>query len=86
MKASASACSSPRSAFVAVELHAAERAALVEVADRIRLQLGLLGHGVFAEIFSAAGRPVAELVGAMIVPPGTLVVGGAVEDLEWISG
>ena len=36
-------------ALVAVELHAAERAALVEIADRIRLELGLLGHRVFAD-------------------------------------
>src|SRR6266404_194227 len=68
--------------LVAVELHAAERTALVVIADRVRLQLGLLGHRVLAEIFSTAGRPVAEFVSAMVVPPGALVMGGAVEDLE----
>src|SRR2546422_1462599 len=68
--------------LVAVELHAAERTALVVIADRIRLQLGLLGHRVLAEIFATAGRPVAEFVGAVVVPPGTLVIGGAVEDFE----
>src|SRR4029453_1287099 len=73
-------------ALVAVELHAAERAALVEVADRVRFELGLLGHRVFAEIFSAAGRSITEFVGAVVVPPGALVVGGAVEDLEMDTG
>ena len=72
--------------LVAVELHAAEGAALVVIADRVRLELGLLRLRVLAKIFAAAGRPVAELVGAMIVPPGTLVVGGAVEDLEMDVG
>src|SRR4029078_6930336 len=73
-------------AAVAVEFHTAERAALVEIADRIRLELGLLGHGVFAEVFAAAGRPIAEFVSAVVVPPGALIVGGAVEDLEMDIG
>src|SRR5690349_8404442 len=67
-------------ALVAVELHAAERAALVEIADGIGRHLGLLGHRMLAVIFAAAGRAIAEIVGAMIVPPGALVVGGAVEN------
>ena len=73
-------------ARVAVELHAAERAALVEIADRIRRQLGLLGHRVLAKILGAAGRAIAEIVGAVVVPPGALVVGGAVENLEMDVG
>ncbi len=71
---------------VAVELHAAERAALIEIADRIGLELGLLRHRVLAKIFAAAGRAIAEVVGAVVVPPGALVVGGAVEDLEMDGG
>src|SRR5262245_41655761 len=73
-------------ARVAVELHAAERAALVEIADRIGLELGLLRHRVLAEIFSPAGRAVAEIVGTVVIPPGALVVGGAVEHLEMNVG
>src|SRR5689334_19153293 len=73
-------------ARIAVELVAAERAALVMVADRIRLQLGLLGHRVLAEILGAAGGTIAEFVGAVVVPPGALVEGGAVEDLEMDVG
>jgi hypothetical protein len=60
--------------LVAVELHAAERAALVEIADRIGLELGLLGDGVLAKIFAAAGRAVAEIVDAVVVPPGAPVL------------
>ena len=41
---------------------------------------------MLAEILAAAGRTIAELVGAVIVPPGALVVGGAVEDLEMDVG
>src|SRR5205085_5410070 len=72
--------------LVAVELHAAERAALVEITDRIGLQLGLLGHGVLTEIFAAAGWTIAEIVGAVVVPPGALIVRGAVENLEMDVG
>src|SRR5882757_6103188 len=39
-----------------------------------------------AEILGAAGRPIAEVVGAVIVPPAALVVGRAVEDLEMNVG
>src|SRR5690349_19100973 len=67
---------------VAIELDAAERTALIEVADRIGLQLLLLGHGMFAKILGAPGRAIAEVVGAVVVPPGALVMRGAVEDLE----
>ena len=56
-------------AFVAVELHAAERAALVEIADRIGLELGLFGKRVLAEILGAAGRAIAEVIGAVVIPP-----------------
>jgi hypothetical protein len=59
---------------VAVEFHAAKRAALVEIADRIRRQFRLLGKSMLAKILSAAGRAVAEVVGAVVVPPGALVV------------
>src|ERR1700736_4474801 len=71
---------------VAVELHAAERAALVEIADGIGRQFGLLGEGVLAKILSPAGRTIAEVVGAVIVPPRALVVGGAVENFEMNGG
>jgi hypothetical protein len=57
--------------LVAIELHAAERTALVEIADRVRRQFGLLGHRMFAEILGPAGRSIAEIVGAVVVPPGT---------------
>src|SRR3954447_14681216 len=76
-------CASPRNdkslpindpALVAVKLQAAERTALIEIADGIRRQFCLLGHGVFAKILAAAGRAIAELVGAVIVPPGALIV------------
>src|ERR1700755_1686220 len=73
-------------ALVAVELHAAEPATLVEIADRVRLQLRLLGHRVLAEIFGLAGRPIAEVIGAMIVPPAALIVRRAIEDLEMNIG
>src|SRR5215475_2719431 len=73
-------------ALVARKLHAAERAALVEVADRVGFQLGLLGKGMLAEILALPGRPIAQLVSAMIVPPGALVVGGAVKNLEMDVG
>src|SRR3569833_1018588 len=69
-------------ARIAIILHAAETAALVEVADPIRRHLGLLRHRMFPEHLSSPGRTVAELVGAVIVPPGALVVGRAVQDLE----
>src|SRR5260370_13714413 len=68
--------------LVAVELHAAERAALVEIADRIGLELGLLGKSVLAKILAAAGRAVAEVVGAAVVPPHALVIRGTVENFE----
>src|SRR5882672_1919495 len=73
-------------AHVAVELHAAERAALIEIADAIRPKPGLLGHGVLAKILGAAGRAIAEIIGAMIVPPRALIVRRAVEDFEMDSG
>src|SRR6478609_8460570 len=69
-------------ALVAVEVHAAEGAALVEIANRIGLQPGLLGEGVLSEILALAGRTIAQIVGAVIVPPRTFIVGGAVEDFE----
>src|SRR5262245_30005311 len=54
-------------ALVAVELHAAERTALIEIADRIGLELRLLGKRVLAMIFAAAGGAIAEIVGAVVV-------------------
>src|ERR1700738_4720081 len=71
---------------VAIELHAAESAALVEVADRIGLELGLLGKSVLAKILGAAGRAIAEVGGAVIVPPGALVIRRAVENFEMDIG
>src|SRR5215475_3335963 len=73
-------------ALVAVELHAAERTTLVVVTDRIGLEFRLFGHGMLAELLGAAGRAIAEFVGAMVVPPGALVEGGTVEDLEMDIG
>src|SRR6266403_2620349 len=73
-------------AFVAIELHAAERAALVEIADRIGRQFCLLGKGVLAKVLGAAGRAIAEVVGAVVVPPRTLVVRRAVENFEMDVG
>src|SRR5580692_1397958 len=69
-------------AHVAVELHVAKGAALIKVADRIRRQLGLFGKSVFAKILCPAGRTIAEVIGAVVVPPRSLVVRGAVENLE----
>src|SRR4051794_33517570 len=68
------------------KLHAAERAALIKLAHRIGFQLGLFGKGVLAKILGAAGRTVAEIVGAVVVPPAALVVRGAVENLEMDVG
>src|SRR5260370_37134444 len=45
-------------AHVAVELHAAKCAALVEIADPIRRQFRLLGKNMFAKILGPAGRSV----------------------------
>src|SRR3977135_3186555 len=73
-------------ALVAVELHAAERAALIEVADRVGLELGLLGHRMLAKILGASGRAIAEIVGAVIVPPRSLVIRRTVEDFEMDVG
>src|SRR6266852_5783162 len=71
---------------VAAELHAAECAALVEIADGVGLQLGLLGHGVLAEILALTGRPIAEIIGAVVVPPRALIVGSTVEDFKMDVG
>src|ERR1700684_4067296 len=73
-------------ALVTVEFHAAERAALIKVADGIGRQFGLLGKSMLAKILGAAGRAIAEVVGAVVVPPAALVVGGAVENLEMNVG
>src|ERR1700716_2850265 len=67
-------------ADVTVELHAAERAALVEIADRIGRQFGLFGERVLAKILAAAGRTITEVVGTVIVPPRALVVGGTIKN------
>src|SRR5205085_8458788 len=72
----------PHPPRVAVELLAAEGAALEEIADRVGLQLGLLGQRVLQIVLGAACRPVAVVVSPVVVPPGALVPGGAVEDLE----
>src|ERR1700674_5872559 len=72
----------PHPALVAIELQAAEGAALEEVPDRIRLELGLLGQRVLEMVLGTARGPVAVVVGLVVVPPSALVPGGAVEDLE----
>src|SRR5262245_66470917 len=63
----------------AVELIAAERAALEEVADRIGRQPGLRGQGCVAVVLGAPGWTIAVGVGPGIVPPSPLVVRGPVE-------
>src|SRR4051812_25441030 len=73
-------------AHVSIELHAAERAALVELPYRVGLQLGLLGKGMLAKILRAAGRAIAEVVGAVVVPPAALVIRRAVQNLEMDVG
>src|SRR2546423_4952189 len=72
----------PYLACVAIEFQAAEGATLEEVADRIGAELGLLGPGMLEVVLGAPGRPIAVIVGLVVVPPGALVPGGAVEDLE----
>src|SRR5450755_856637 len=73
-------------ALVAVEFDAAEGAALIVVADRIGWKLGLLRHRMVAEILGPPGWALAEIVGAMIVPPAPLVERGAVENFEMDVG
>src|ERR1700744_5385566 len=75
----------PASQFRVV-FHAAKRAALVEIADRIGFQLGLLRHRIVVKILRASGRAIAEVIGAGIVPPAALVVGSAVKNLEMDVG
>src|SRR5580692_3250475 len=58
------------SAPVSIELHAAERAALIKIAHRIGRQFCLLRHRMLAKILGPAGRAIAEVVGAVVVPPG----------------
>src|SRR6476620_9467886 len=72
----------PDARHVAVEFGAAESAALEEVADRIGRRLGLRGHRLFLVVLGDAGRAIAIVVGAAVVPPRPLVERGAVEDLE----
>src|SRR5262249_30080844 len=38
------------------------------------------------EIFRPAGRPVAKVIGAVVVPPGALVIGRAIENFEMDIG
>src|SRR5690606_11932552 len=65
---------------IAVEFLAAERAAALEiVADLVLRQLLLRLQRRGGEILGSAGRPVAELQCAGIVPPGAPVVGHAVD-------
>src|SRR5215813_3057346 len=67
--------------LVPTVLIAAERPALIPVADRIGRPSGVCGEGGVAEILGPELRPVAIPVRGRIVPPAALVVGGAVEDL-----
>src|SRR5882724_5984599 len=76
----------PNPAHVAVELHAAEHAALVKVTNRIGRKLRLFGERMLAKILGATGRAIAEIMGAMVVPPRALVMRGAVENLEMNVG
>ena len=61
---------------------AAIRAALVAVADRVRVKLGLRSHSLIAVVVCAALRVVAEAAGIAVVPPAVRIVGPAVEDLK----
>src|SRR5664279_2010370 len=72
--------------LVTLELHPAERPALIEIADGVGRQLGLFGHRVLAMVFAAAGWAIAKVVGAVVVPPGALVIGRAVKNLEMNVG
>src|SRR5262245_52040004 len=72
----------PHPCRVGAELHAAEAATLKKITDGIGLELGLLGHGVLAVILGVPRRAIAIVVGLVVVPPGALVAGGPVEDLE----
>ena len=46
----------------------------------------MLGKRVLAKILGPAGRAIAEIVGAVVVPPGALVVGRAVQNFEMDIG
>src|ERR1043166_10242995 len=72
----------PHAAGVAVELGAAKGAALEEVADRVGRQLGLRRKRLLAIVLGPTGWAIAVGMRAAVVPPGALVVGGTVEDLE----
>src|SRR4051812_36003970 len=71
---------------VAGKLHAAEGAALVELPHGIGLEFRLLRKRMLAKILRAAGRAVTQVVGAVVIPPGALVIGGAVQNLEMDVG
>src|SRR5437588_5207041 len=67
---------------IAIELGAAERPALVPVADGIggkRFLRGERGGGI---VLGTAGRPVAVTEGRLVIPPAAFIVGCAEEDLE----
>src|SRR3954454_21120097 len=70
----------------AIEFHAAERATLVEIADRIGRKHSLFGKGMLAKAFGAPGRAVAEVVCAVVVPPRAFVVGSAIQNLKMDVG
>src|SRR5215468_4144225 len=63
----------PHHAPIARELQAAEATALEEVADRIGLELGLLGHGVLVVHLGVPRGTVAVLVSPVVIPPAPLV-------------
>src|SRR5215203_6034290 len=65
-------------AFVPV---AAEWPALEPVADRIGRKLGLSGKRGLAVVFATALGVITETKRRLIVPPASVVVGGAIEDL-----
>src|SRR6266446_10468475 len=68
--------------YIVGELGRAESATLEEIADRIGPDLCLLGLGMRAVILGLAGRTIAELAGARIVPPRCRVVRRTVKDVE----
>lgn len=59
----------PGALHVIGELGRTERAALEQIAHRVGTDLGLFGLGMSAVILGLALRPVAERLGAGIVPP-----------------
>src|SRR6185436_581277 len=76
----------PDLAEITREFGTAKRPALIEIADRIGLQLRLFRQGMFEMILALPRRAIAELIGARVIPPGAFVIGSAVKHLEMNFG